>query len=147
MCMEYTHQCECGSREASFHFQDNLVPPEVISKLYCPLCSKDREFDPDTMIADNGWIVQYDMEMVEFASRKFPQHVRANLTPKTLFDGNYATWRGIYPGDHIDSVKEREEIIKLAKVDPQEYLVKIRTWANERMERLAREGWRKANAA
>jgi len=48
--------------------------------------------------------------------------------------------------DHIDSVKEREELVKLAKINPKQYLDEIRKWGIDRMARLARDGWRKAHA-
>ncbi len=54
-------------------------------------------------------------------------------------------WRGIYPGEHIDNVREREKITKLAKIDPKRYLEEIKTWSIQRMERFSEEGWRKAN--
>ncbi len=49
------------------------------------------------------------------------------------------------PTDHIDSVKEREAIVQIAKTDRKRYFEAIKSWGNSRMERLAREGWRKAN--
>ncbi|NTW58942.1 MAG: hypothetical protein HGA43_07235, partial [Nitrospirae bacterium] len=52
-----------------------------------------------------------------------------------------------YPGDHLDSVREREKIIALAKTDPLEYLKQLKSWAVERTEKLHHEGWRKAKNA
>ncbi len=146
MCMEYSKRCECGQKEASFNFRDDIMPPEVISRLYCPECSREIKFDPETMISDNGWVIEYDMDVVRFSATKTPHLLTKNLTPEVLFDEGYATWRGIYPGDHIDSAREREEIVAMARVDPKAYLERIKTWGIERMERLKREGWRKANA-
>ncbi len=145
MCMEYSMSCVCGSREASFNFRDEVMPPEVISRLYCPDCSKDTAYDPGSMINDNGWIIEYDMEIAEFSALKLPMSLREQLSPEMLFDEGYATWRGVYPGDHIDSAQEREELARLAKIDPRGYIQKIKTWGIERMERLRAEGWRKAN--
>ena len=147
MCMEFSLKCQCGKSQASFHFQDNLMSPEVISRLFCPSCKRETDLDPVSSIEDNGWALEYDMAVARFAAANLPSHIKANLSPATLFDEGYATWRGIYPGDHIDSALEREEIVKLAKVNPREYMVRMREWANSRMERLASEGWRKANAA
>ncbi len=146
MCMEYSMSCSCGGREASFNFRDEIMPPEVISRLYCPECSGEIKFNPETMISDNGWIIEYDMDVAEFSKLKSPNLVTKKLSPEYLFDEGLATWRGVYPGDHIDSVKEREEITKLAKTDPKGYVERIKTWGIERMERLRKEGWRKANA-
>ena len=63
-------------------------------------------------------------------------------------DGQYVVQvGGVYPGDNIDSVREREKIIALAKTNPAEYFKKLRSWAVERMEKLKNEGWRKAQNA
>lgn len=147
MCMEFSLKCQCGKRQASFHFQENIMAPEVISRLYCPECKRASELETASTVEDNGWALEYDMSVAEFSAVNLPGQFRKNLSPAMLFDEGYATWRGIYPGDHIDSVTEREELIKLAKVDPKEYMIKMKEWANSRMERLASEGWRKANAA
>jgi hypothetical protein len=123
------------------------MPPEVVNRLHCPSCIREGELDPGSSIEDNGWAVEYDMEVAGFSAANLPGHLKDKVSPSMLFDEGYATWRGIYPGDHVDSAAEREEIVKLAKVDPKEYMVRIREWANSRMQRLAREGWRKANAS
>ncbi len=146
MCMEYSLRCECGRKEASFNFRDDIMPPEVISRLYCPECSKEIRLDPERMIADNGWVIEYDMDIARFAATKTPHLLVKKLTPEVLFDEGYATWRGVYPGDHIDSARERQALVALAKTDPKAYLEKIKTWGIERMKRLRAEGWRKANA-
>jgi hypothetical protein len=96
------------------------------------------------MVADNGWVIEYDMDVARFSAHKLPLPHAGDVSPEVLFDEGYATWRGIYPGDHEDNVRERAEIVKLAKSDPRGYLEKVRTWANGRMERLRQEGWRKA---
>lgn len=145
MCLEYSTRCACGSREASFTFHENIMPPEVINRLYCPVCSQDMSFDPGTMIKDNGWVVEYDMDIARFSAHKLPQPLKESVSPEMLFDEGYATWRGIYPGDHMDNARERTELAKLAKVDPRGYLEQMKTWAVRRMERLRQEGWRKAS--
>ncbi len=145
MCMEFSLKCECETNEASFHFQNDIMAPEVINKLYCPACSSNASFKPETMIADNGWLIEYDMDIALFSAQKLPRSQQAEISPAMLFDEGYATWRGFYPGDHIDSIKEREEVVKLAKDNPKEYLKKMKTWTVERMARMKEEGWRKAN--
>ncbi len=47
--------------------------------------------------------------------------------------------------EFLEKIKEREEIVALARTDPKEYIRKIKSWGIERMERLRQEGWRKAN--
>lgn len=144
MCMAYERKCSCGARSASFHFRDNVMSEQVIEQLYCPACSQGVAVDPDRMVADNGWIISYDMEAARLLDRKGS---RSRLTPGALFDEGYCTWNGIYPGDHIDSVREREIITAMAKSDPREYLQRLKSWASERMARLQNEGWRKAKNA
>ena len=141
MCIDHKMTCRCGSKSASFNFKDNLMPVELLNKLYCPACSGDIDVDPDTMLIDNGWIIEYDMDVARFMGTKLPQK---EITPDLLFDEGYCTWRGVYPEDHIDSVREREDLVTLAKINPKKYLQEFKKWGIERMERLSQEGWRKA---
>lgn len=143
MCMAHERMCECGARSVSFHFKDNVLPEQVVQGLFCPACAARVQADPATTVTDNGWIIRYDMEVARAAGSRQIAHV----TPSVLFDDGYCTWNGMYPGDHIDSVREREQITTLAKTDPVEYIKKLKTWAVERMERLKHEGWRKAQNA
>ncbi len=94
------------------------------------------------MIVDNGWIIQFDMDVARFMLQK---KAAGYITPEFIFDEGYCTWRGVTPSDHIDSVREREQLAQLAKTDRKRYFEEIKSWANNRMERLARDGWRKAN--
>ena len=144
MCVAYEINCSCGNGMAGFNFKDEIMAGEVINRLYCPQCSKDIKFNPETMIADNDWIIEYDMDIARFQAQKIKTG-GLNITPEFIFDEGYCTWRGMYPADHIDSTIERAEIVRLAKTDLKKYLEEIKGWANKRMERLAREGWRKAN--
>jgi hypothetical protein len=140
--MDYKMNCRCGRRAASFNFKDEIMPVEVINGLYCPECSSDISFNQENMLSDNGWIISYDMEIAGFMASQVPVK---NISPESIFDEGYCTWRGMTPTDHIDSVREREELVKLAKIDPRRYLSEIKDWAVKRMERLSAEGWRKAN--
>ena len=142
MCIDHKMTCKCGIHSASFNFKDEVMPVEVIDNLYCPACSGDIKYNSETMLADNGWIIEYDMDVARFMGSKLNY---STITPECLFDDGYCTWRGVYPSDHIDSVTEREELIKLAKINPRKYLEEFKKWGLERMERLADEGWRKAN--
>jgi hypothetical protein len=144
MCMAHEMKCSCGSRSVSFHFRDNIMPEQVIKGLYCPSCSKEVASDAATMVNDNGWMIRYDMEAAKFMGGK---HIMGEITPAVLFDQGYCTWNGVYPGDHLDSVREREKIIALAKTNPVEYFKQLKTWAVERAEKLKHEGWRKAKNA
>ncbi len=144
MCQEVKKTCSCGKKEASFHLRDNVMSQEVISILYCPLCSVDKSFDREVMVRDNGWIIEYDMDLVRmFAITKLsmdPSHV----SPEYIFDEGYATWREMYPGETEDITEERNAIISMKESDPKEYLTAINSWAVDRIQRLKNEGWRKA---
>jgi hypothetical protein len=142
--MEHKIVCKCGKRDASFIFKDEILPRAVIKTLYCPDCSRKIAIDYVSMIKDNGWIIRYDMDIVRLYRHKLPLIVTENLLPDTLFDNGFATWRGVYPGDHIDSKEERQALAKLAKKDPKKYFKDITTWSIKRMERLRKDGWRKA---
>jgi len=145
MCMEHRIMCHCGRKSASFNFRNEIMPPEVVRRLYCPECSAGLAFDPASMLADNGWVIEYDMDVASLYSRKLPVQDRDNTTPEMLFDEGYATWRGVYPGDHIDSVEERSRLAELARINPRQYIEEMKSWGINRMERLRKEGWRKAN--
>lgn len=144
MCMEHKIVCKCGKRDASFIFKDEILPRSVIKTLYCPDCSRKIAIDYVSMIEDNGWIILYDMDIVRLYRKKLPHIVTENLLPDTLFDSGFATWRGVYPGDDIDSAKERQALAKLAKEDPKKYSKEIKGWSIKRMSRLRKDGWRKA---
>ena len=142
MCMDHQMMCSCKTKSASFDFKDNIMPVEVLKNLYCPACSGSIAFDGASMVADNGWVIEYDMEVAGFMASKLPAH--ESITPETLFLNGYCTWRGVYPTDLVDSVKEREELKDLSKTDPKAYFAAFRNWAVGRQQRLSAEGWRKA---
>lgn len=143
MCMAHETNCSCGNGLAGFNFKNEIMSGDVIREVYCPLCAGDVKFNPETMVADNGWIIAYDMEIARFQAHRLKLKPH-EVTPDFIFDGGYCTWRGIYPSDHIDSVAERSELLQLARINPRKYLEEMKEWATARMERLWREGWRKA---
>jgi len=142
MCIDHKMTCSCGMHSASFNFKDEIMPVEVVEGLYCPTCSGEIKYNPESMLIDNRWIIEYDMEVARFAGQKLPHR---EITPELLFDEGYCTWRGVSPTDHVDSVREREELVKLSKINPKKYLEEFKKWGIERMEQLANEGWRKAH--
>ncbi len=144
MCMDHSVVCKCGREDASFNFKNDVMPPEAIEALYCPYCSEGITFDPRTMINDNGWMIHYDMEGAKLYGNKLPAGHKEGLSPEVLFDEGYICWRGVYPGDHVDSKNEREALGVMAKADPKKYFTTMKTWAIDRMDRLKIEGWRKA---
>ena len=144
MCQEVRKTCSCGECHAQFHLRDNIMGQEVIDRLFCPSCSEKEEFDSETMVKDNRWIIEYDMDLARmFAITKLsmdPSHVN----PELIFDEGYVTWREMYPGETEDITEERNKIIALKDSDPKEYLSAINSWAVERIQRLKDDGWRKA---
>lgn len=143
MCVDHSVTCSCGKNHASFNFKDDILPAEVVTGLYCPACSPGVKHDPATMLADNGWIIEFNMDVARFMLSRVAD--APAVTPEFIFDEGYCTWRGVTPSDHINSAKERKALAYLAHTDPRRYFEEIKTWANTRMERLSREGWRKAN--
>ncbi len=142
MCVEHRKICACGQRSASLFFRDEILPERIVERLYCPSCAAEIIYDSGTMVRDNGWIIEYDMDAVAFMLQKLPV---GEMTPDFIFDEGYCTWNGVYPTDHADSLKEREELVKLSKVSKKKYLEEFRSWGMKRMERLEMEGWRKAS--
>jgi hypothetical protein len=147
MCTEVKKTCQCGQKTAQFHLRDNILTKEVIEKIYCPKCTVEFELNPSTMLADNGWIIEYDMELAKFLLTSSLQMDPDLVRPGFIFDNSYACWLEMYPGEKQDIEKERQELLALHKEDPKLYLKKISSWNINRIEKLKGEGWRKAKAA
>jgi len=147
MCLEIRKTCACGKNEAQFHMRDNVLNPEVVATLYCPECSHQAEPNPETMLEDNGWIIEYDMELARFLIVSKQMLDAEAVQPGYLFDSGYACWLEMYPGEKQDILAERAEIIALQQTDPNRYLQEISSWNIARIERLKEEGWRRALAA
>jgi len=147
MCMEVKIKCNCGKKEVRFNLRNNIMPVEAIEAIYCPEESKNVDFNSESMINDNGWIIKYNMDVARYIGSKVLNIGPEKITPEFLFDEGYITWKELYPGEQKDSAKERERLNALAKSDRKKYFEEIRKWANERMKRLKEEGWRKAQVA
>lgn len=99
------------------------------------------------MISDNGWVIEYDMDIARFASVKIQAKIRAaRITPGLIFDDGYCTWKGICPGDAEDSARQKAELLKLSGEDRLKYILEFKAWALGRMAGLATARWRKARA-
>jgi len=109
MCMKIEFPCQCGEENAQFNNLNNILPPSVIEKVYCPECSSEVTVNKDTMLVDNNWIIEYDMEQVKFLLAKMDIPA-AQITPEFIFDERYSTWQGVTPTDMVESIREREEI-------------------------------------
>lgn len=145
MCMSHKIRCECGKETAEFTMRDEVLAPEVIKKVNCPACASADGHDAHTMLADNGWVIHYDMEVAElFAAR---MKAAGKVTPEYIFDEGYCTWAGYCPGDLKQAAIEKEEIVKTMKADPRGYVKKLMDWGQGRARRLSDAGWRKARHA
>ncbi|MBU0682371.1 MAG: hypothetical protein KKD73_13220 [Proteobacteria bacterium] len=147
MCVEVKRTCQCGANVASFHLRDNIMAPEVVDRIYCPDCSSEVPENKETMLADNGWLIEYDMDMVRMYAISKLQMDPALVNPGFIFDGGYATWKEMYPGETEDIADERWQIISRKSEDPKRYLREINQWAVSRIQRLKETGWRKAQQA
>ncbi len=144
MCLEVKVKCNCGKEDVRINLKNNIMPEEVIERIYCPEESNSVEFNKNTMINDNGWIIQYNMEVAKFIGSKKLNIDPEKITPEFLFDEGYATWKEIFPGELELSKKERERLMDLAKKDKRKYFEEMKNWANSRMLKYKKEGWRKA---
>ncbi|HEC31713.1 MAG TPA: hypothetical protein ENI41_04395 [Deltaproteobacteria bacterium] len=143
MCTNLVISCSCGKDKANVMNKNNILPPHAIRKLYCPECSKSVDFDASTMIQDNGWIIEYNLPLIEATFIRLNVN-EIEITPETIFDNGYCSWNGLTPKELDEGRKQRAEIVKLAKVDMKAYLEKLKNWGNQRMEELKKQGWRKA---
>lgn len=147
MCMDVRKRCECGAHTVQFHLRDNVMVPEVIDRLFCPACPGDRPFDPAAMLYDNGWVIEYDMELACSLAEKKLKRDPETVNPELLFDTGYVCWQEMYPGEQEDIKDERQKIIDLLQQDRQQYLEAMQSWNINRIERLRAQGWRKVQRA
>jgi hypothetical protein len=130
-----------------FHLLDNILVSQVISRLFCPSCPGSSAFDEETMLYDNEWIIEYDMDLARTMLEKKMQIDPEDVVPAFIFDKGYACWQEMYPGERLDIKEEREKIIELLQQDRNVYLHAMQNWNIERIERLKAEGWRKVQQA
>ena len=147
MCIDVRKTCECGTHTVQFHLRDNIMAPQVISRLFCPSCPGSIAFDQETMLCDNDWIIEYDMELARTMLAKKLQIDPEDVAPEFIFDKAYACWQEMYPGEQKDIKEDREKIIELLQQDRNVYLHAMQNWNIERIERLKSAGWRKVQQA
>ncbi len=144
MCMDIRKQCVCGRESVRLHLRDNVMIPEVVLRIFCPNCPGDAAFDETSMINDNGWVIEYDMDLARGLAASKLQRAPDEVTPAFIFDQGYACWLELYPGEQAEIEAERAEIMKLLEVSQKHYLEAIQRWNIERVARLKRAGWRRA---
>ena len=127
-----------------FKAEIDIMPVEAIEAVFCPEESNSVEFNKNSMINDNGWIIKYNMDVAKYIGSKVLKIDPEQITPEFLFDEGYITWKEMYPGESEISQKERERLKEIAKTDRKKYFEEIKNWAIERMKRLKEQGWRKA---
>lgn len=147
MCMAVFKRCECGAHVVQFHLRDNVLSPEVVTRLFCPLCPGDGAFDMTSMINDNGWVIEYDMILATMQLVQGRMLASEMVTPEHIFDQGYACWLETYPGEKAEIQEERQRIIAFKEQDQQRYLQEMITWNVNRLAELKKNGWRKAQAA
>jgi len=147
MCLAVFKKCECGSRNVQFHLRDNVLTPEVVTRLFCPECPGEAGFDATRMLNDNGWIIEYDMVLAGMQLVQRQLIDQEMLRPAYLFDHGYACWLETYPGEREDIREARERIIALKDSDQQHYLQEMMSWNIKRLAELKTLGWRRAQAA
>jgi hypothetical protein len=145
MCLMERRRCLCGRRFAYLNFRDNLLPPEILINLFCPECSPPGDFDAHTMVADCGWVMEYDMEGAQFYFVK--RGISRTLTPEIIFDEGYLTWQGFSPADHEIRAELKERLAPLIREDLNCYLQSLKTEWLAHVDRLKAEGWRRAQQA
>jgi hypothetical protein len=145
MCMMASRRCFCGRKLAYLNFRDNLLSPEILVNLYCPECGPETAFDPATMVADCGWIMEYDMEGARALFLK--QNLDRGITPEVIFDEGYLTWQGFPPGDHELRAELRQRLAPLIKGDMSQYVQTPKDEWLAHVERLKAAGWRRAQQA
>lgn len=145
MCMQQSRACHCGRGLAYLSFRDNVLSPEILLNLYCPECSSQVAWDPASMVADCGWILEYDMPGARFCLTR--RGVNGPIAPEFLFDEGYLTWQGFSPLDHDVNSRLHERLAPLIKEDMQQYLKVLKAEWLAHVAALKATGWRKARHA
>ncbi len=144
MCMNQPRFCECGKNSVFLSFRDNLLPPEILVHLYCPQCRAAAPWDPAAMLADCGWVLEYDLERAQ--AYLDLRGLRPRATPAYLFDEGYLSWQGLAPGDEEVNARLHRRLEPLVRQDYQRYLQMLKAEWSAHVARLKAAGWRKAQA-
>jgi hypothetical protein len=145
MCMMEIRRCVCGQRTAYLNFRDYILPPHILVNLYCPDCSAQARFDPETMVTDCGWVMEFDMEGAHACFIK--RGLWPDLSPEYIFDQGYLTWQGFSPLDHELRAQLHQRLAPLIKQDLNLFLQSLKTEWLAHVEKLKAEGWRRAQTA
>ena len=143
MCSNHRLPCSCGRNYANLMFKNHILHPNVVSNIYCPECSKNVNLDLECMLADNDWILEFDLRLAGGCLQQ--ANISAvHLSPAFLFDQGYASWNGFTPNELDQRLVERQDILALADRDMRLYLAELKRWGCERVQKFREAGWRKA---
>jgi len=142
MCRNERRFCRCGRNSADLLFRDNLLYPEILINLYCPLCQDQAVWDGAAMLRDCGWILEYDIDGAQALLQQ--QGVRGTASPEFLFDEGYLSWQGLSPGDHDLNAALHRRLAPLIEKDMSSYLQSIKGEWLKHVAELKAAGWRKA---
>jgi hypothetical protein len=142
MCFMESRRCACGRHLAYLNFRDNILPPEILINLYCPDCSAEVTFDPECMVADCGWILEYDMEGAQHFMEK--RGLRRQVTPDLIFDEGYLSWQGFAPKDHEVRAQLHQRLAPLIQEDLKQFMESLKNEWLAHVQQLKAEGWRRA---
>jgi len=133
----------CGQKQANLFFKNHILNPTVLRNIFCPQCSGNVHFDAESMIEDNGWILEFDLDIARSCLHRANIY-SAYLSPAFIFDQGYASWNGFTPDELEQRLVERQQIIGLADQDMRLYLAEIKRWGSARVQKFREAGWRKA---
>lgn len=144
MCFYQKRPCVCGKREAYIFYRDDLLPKEVLAKLYCPECGNQVERSPYSMIEDGGWILEYNMVVARYYFHFKQGNLHFPVTPEFIFDGDYCSWYGLTPMALEENARMHRELLPLQKQDKRRYIYQLRERCVARVAELKEAGWRKS---
>ncbi|MEW6659576.1 MAG: hypothetical protein AB1424_13025 [Thermodesulfobacteriota bacterium] len=145
MCRNERRYCCCGRNSAFLLFRDNLLYPEILINLYCPLCQDRAVGDEAAMLRDCGWILEYDIPGAQALLQQ--QGVKGTATPEFLFDEGYLSWQGLSPGDQEMNAALHRRLAPLIEQDLARYLESMKSEWLKHVAELKAAGWRKAQKA
>jgi hypothetical protein len=143
MCSNHRVSCSCGEKQANLLFKNHILNLGVLTNIFCPECSRNVNFDAESMLEDNDWILEFDLVLARGCLHRANINT-ADLSPAFIFDQGYASWNGFTPDELDQRLVERQQIIGLADQDMRLYLAEIKRWGSARVKKFREAGWRKA---
>jgi hypothetical protein len=144
MCLQQRRLCRCGRNAAFLSFRDNILFPEILVNLFCPECRDLPAWNGETMVADCGWVLEYNLPR---AGNLLRQRGIKGHTPEFLFNEGYLSWLGLSPVDHEVSVQLHRRLEPLIERDLKLYLKTLKAEWLAHVAVLKAAGWRKAQTA